>query len=118
MSRGKHVLCQKPLAESVESARAMRDMATTSGVVHGMDQQFRTMPATLYLKDLLDEGASRTAPLRGGADPDRCMGILRVSWREPVKGDVVHRAYGRRLHARPGLGSGTVNCGYSDRRVP
>ncbi|MBV9595648.1 MAG: Gfo/Idh/MocA family oxidoreductase [Chloroflexi bacterium] len=57
ISRGKHVLCQKPLAESVESARAMRDMATTSGIVHGMDQQFRTMPATLCLKDLLEEGA-------------------------------------------------------------
>ena len=35
----------------------MRDMATTSGIVHGMDQQFRTMPATLCLKDLLEEGA-------------------------------------------------------------
>jgi len=57
MLRGKHVLCQKPLAESVESARAMRDMGTSSGIVHGMDQQFRTMPAILYLKDLLDEGA-------------------------------------------------------------
>jgi predicted dehydrogenase len=57
MLRGKHVLCAKPLAESVESARAMRDLSASSGIVHGMDEQFRTMPSTLYLKDLLDEGA-------------------------------------------------------------
>ena len=57
MLAGKHILCNKPLAESVESARAMRDLGASSGIVHGMDQQFRTMPSTLYLKDLLDEGA-------------------------------------------------------------
>jgi predicted dehydrogenase len=55
--RGKHVLCSKPMAESVESARAMRDLSTRSSIVHGMDQHVRAMPATLYLKDLLDEGA-------------------------------------------------------------
>jgi predicted dehydrogenase len=34
----------------------MRDLPASSGIVRGMDQQFRTMPSTLYVKDLLDEG--------------------------------------------------------------
>ena len=106
MSRGKHVLCAKPLAESVESARAMRDLGASSGIVHGIDQQFRTMPATHLSQGLARRGSSRTTPLRCGASSDRCLGILRVSWREPVKGDMVHRANGRRLPARPELGLG------------
>jgi predicted dehydrogenase len=57
ISHRKHVLCAKPLAESLDSARAMRDLSLCSNVVHGMDQAFRTIPASLYLKDLLDGGA-------------------------------------------------------------
>jgi predicted dehydrogenase len=54
---GKHVLCAKPMAESLEAARAMRDAAVASGLVHGMDQSFRTVPTSRYLQDLLEEGA-------------------------------------------------------------
>jgi predicted dehydrogenase len=57
ISHGKHVLCAKPLAESLNSARAMLDSCARGGVVHGMDQTFRTIPESLYLKDLLDGGA-------------------------------------------------------------
>ena len=55
-AQGKHVLCAKPLAESLESARVMHNLAAATTRVHGMDQQFRGIPPSRYLKDLLDEG--------------------------------------------------------------
>lgn len=37
LQAGKHVLCEKPLANSLEEAREMRDAAAAAGVAHAMN---------------------------------------------------------------------------------
>jgi predicted dehydrogenase len=54
---GKHVLCEKPLAERVETARAMRDAVAETGVVHRVAFVYRHWPAMRLARELVDEGA-------------------------------------------------------------
>jgi predicted dehydrogenase len=57
LAAGKHVLCQKPLAATLDEARALRDQARASGLVHAMDQNQRYLWHSLLLKELFDAGA-------------------------------------------------------------
>jgi predicted dehydrogenase len=57
LAAGKHVLCQKPLAATLAEARAVRDQARASGLVHAMDQNQRFLWHSLLLKEMLDDGA-------------------------------------------------------------
>lgn len=52
----KHVLCEKPLANTVEVARAMRDAAVQAGVTHMVGFNYRRMPAMALARRLIDEG--------------------------------------------------------------
>lgn len=52
----KHVLCEKPLANTVELARTMRDAAVAAGVVHLVGFNYRRMPAIALARHLIDEG--------------------------------------------------------------
>jgi len=54
---GKHVLCEKPLALSVDEARAMFEAAKASGRVLLEGYPYRYQPITLRLQDLLEQGA-------------------------------------------------------------
>jgi predicted dehydrogenase len=54
---GKHVLCEKPLAISVEEVDAMADAGRKAGVVIAEAFMYRHHPQTLKVKELLDEGA-------------------------------------------------------------
>lgn len=54
---GKHVLCTKPLADTLTAAGELRDVARNSGLVHAIDQNLRFAPPTLYAKSLIDSGA-------------------------------------------------------------
>jgi predicted dehydrogenase len=59
LAAGKHVLCEKPLARSLEEARRMADdagIAAARGVVAMIDHEFRWQPERRYVKELLDEG--------------------------------------------------------------
>jgi predicted dehydrogenase len=56
LQAGKHVLCEKPMARSLEEAREMRNAGRQSGLVTMLDHEFRYVPARAYVKELIDEG--------------------------------------------------------------
>lgn len=53
---GKHVLCEKPMAISLEEARRMLEASRKSGLVGMIDHEFRYVPARAYVKDLIGQG--------------------------------------------------------------
>ena len=53
---GKAVLCEKPLANSVADATAMRDAVRRAGVVNMVCHNYRRVPAVMLAKRLIDEG--------------------------------------------------------------
>jgi predicted dehydrogenase len=54
---GKHVLCEKPLANTVEEVDAITAAAKKAGVVVMEAFMYRHHPQTLKVKELVDEGA-------------------------------------------------------------
>jgi predicted dehydrogenase len=53
---GKHILCEKPLAMSVEEAKKMLEAVNKAGVIHMICHNYRFVPAVQYAKMLIDEG--------------------------------------------------------------
>lgn len=53
---GKHVLCEKPLAMSLEQARRMEEAARQAGVVHMICHNYRFAPAVQYARQLIASG--------------------------------------------------------------
>ncbi|MFT4123132.1 MAG: Gfo/Idh/MocA family oxidoreductase [Microbacteriaceae bacterium] len=56
MRAGKHVLCEKPLANDADEAEDMWRVATEEGVVNQVGHNYRHTPALGYLKRLLSDG--------------------------------------------------------------
>jgi predicted dehydrogenase len=56
LSRGLHVLCEKPLARSSAEAAKMRDAAARAEVVHMAGYNYRFIPAVLLARQLILEG--------------------------------------------------------------
>lgn len=56
LKAGKHVLCEKPLANTVEACRRMVDAARTSGKVLATGFNHRYFPQIQYLKQAIDTG--------------------------------------------------------------
>ena len=56
LAHGLHVLCEKPLALTVEEAETMLSRAEAAGRVHMTAFNFRFIPALRRMKELLDEG--------------------------------------------------------------
>ncbi|UYK41547.1 Gfo/Idh/MocA family protein [Microbacterium terricola] len=59
LAAGKHVLCEKPLANSVAEARAMADAAATaaaSGIRSMVGFTYRRVPAATFAKQLVADG--------------------------------------------------------------
>jgi predicted dehydrogenase len=56
LEHGKHVICEKPLAVSVEDARRMRDAAARASGKAMCTFNYRFMPAVRMAKDLIDGG--------------------------------------------------------------
>jgi predicted dehydrogenase len=90
MRRGRHVVCEKPMALTVDEARMMRDEAVATGVVHRVAFNYRFAPAVVMARRLIADGALgrihrvRISYLIGGlASPttpwfwdDRASGVL------------------------------------------
>jgi len=57
MALGKPVLCEKPLADSLEGARAMVAAADKAGVPNMVGFNYIRTPASQYARQLLQEGA-------------------------------------------------------------
>lgn len=63
---GKHILCEKPLANTIEEVDAMTDAAQKAGVVLMEAFMYRHHPQTLKVKELVDSGAiGRLQKVRG-----------------------------------------------------
>ena len=87
LALGKPVLCEKPIADSLEDARAMVECAEAAGVANMMGFNYIRTPASQYARKLLAEGAiGQVTWFRGEhaedfqADPNlphnwRCSGI-------------------------------------------
>ncbi len=56
LENGKHVICEKPLAVSVDDARRMRDAAASATGMAMCTFNYRFMPAVRMAKDLIDAG--------------------------------------------------------------
>src|SRR5437867_1195024 len=56
IARGKHVLCEKPLALNYADAKAMADAAEKAGVRHMTAFTYRFVPAMRYLGELVRRG--------------------------------------------------------------
>jgi 1,5-anhydro-D-fructose reductase (1,5-anhydro-D-mannitol-forming) len=54
---GKHVLCEKPLAMTLEDAARMREACRQAGVVLATNHHLRGAPAIVAARRLIDEGA-------------------------------------------------------------
>ncbi|MFZ4453889.1 Gfo/Idh/MocA family protein [Salibacterium aidingense] len=53
---GKHILCEKPLALTVEQAERMHEAAEKNAIVHMIAHNYRFAPAVAYAKKLISEG--------------------------------------------------------------
>ena len=56
LEAGVHVLCEKPLADTLEGAQRMAAAAETSDAVAGVAFNYRFVPAFQYAKGLVDDG--------------------------------------------------------------
>ncbi|PRY04980.1 Gfo/Idh/MocA family protein [Kineococcus rhizosphaerae] len=56
LAAGKHVLCEKPLSDTIQSAQAMADLARTASSVARIGFTYRRSPGIAYLRDLLQTG--------------------------------------------------------------
>jgi myo-inositol 2-dehydrogenase/D-chiro-inositol 1-dehydrogenase len=54
---GKIVLCEKPLANSLEDARRMAVAVETAGVANGVWFNYRRVPAVAFARELIERGA-------------------------------------------------------------
>ena len=53
---GKHIICEKPLANSVKEAREMLDAAQKAGVKHMCGFSYRFVPAVAAIKQMIRKG--------------------------------------------------------------
>ena len=53
---GKHVVCEKPLAESAEAAAEMLRVCRAAGVFHGLGAGYRWTPALRAIRELIERG--------------------------------------------------------------
>lgn len=56
IAAGKHVFCEKPLATSLDEARALRDAARQAGIVHAINFQMRFTPPFARAAELVRDG--------------------------------------------------------------
>jgi predicted dehydrogenase len=55
-STGKHILCEKPLANTLAEAKEMLRAVQKAGVKHYVNYNYRRVPAVAYAKRLIEEG--------------------------------------------------------------
>lgn len=56
LKAGKHVLCEKPLAITVEDAKASYELAKQTGLVNGICHNYRKAPAIAFAAQLVKDG--------------------------------------------------------------
>jgi predicted dehydrogenase len=86
LEAGKHVLCEKPLSDTLDDARAMAAMAVTAGERGALARigfTFRRTPGIAYVRDLVRSGAlGRVLHFSGRYWTDyACSPSAPMSWR-------------------------------------
>jgi predicted dehydrogenase len=56
LAAGKHVLCEKPLSDTIENARAMADAARKAASVARVGFTYRRTPGIAYIRELVQNG--------------------------------------------------------------
>lgn len=56
LDAGKHVLCEKPLSDTIESARSMADAANRASTLARVGLTFRRAPGIAYINQLISAG--------------------------------------------------------------
>lgn len=56
LAAGKHVLCEKPLSDTLEDARAMAEAARNASSIARIGFTFRRTPGIAYIRDLIRKG--------------------------------------------------------------
>ena len=56
LAAGKHVLCEKPLSDTLDDARAMATAANNASSVAKIGYTFRRTPGIAYIRDLIQSG--------------------------------------------------------------
>ena len=81
VQRGLHVLCEKPLAMTVDEARQMVEAAERAGVRHMTAFTYRFVPTMNYLRHLVTSGAIGT-PWHFRAQRFQDWGRRAIGWRQ------------------------------------
>jgi predicted dehydrogenase len=81
VERGLHVLCEKPLAMTVDEARQMVEAAEHAGVRHMTAFTYRFVPAMRYLRHLVTSGAIGI-PWHFRAQRFQDWGRRAIGWRQ------------------------------------
>src|SRR5205085_1118771 len=53
---GKHILCEKPLANTLAEAQQMTDAVRKAGVVNMLQFNYRRVPAVMLAKQMIEQG--------------------------------------------------------------
>jgi predicted dehydrogenase len=56
LAAGKHVLCEKPLSDTLDDARAMADAAVAASTIARVGFTFRRTPGIAFIRDLVQSG--------------------------------------------------------------
>lgn len=56
LAAGKHVICEKPLANTLNEAREMVEAAKKAGTINMVNFNYRCVPAVQFAKQLIDQG--------------------------------------------------------------
>ena len=56
LAAGKHVLCEKPLSDTLDEARAMADAARNASSIAKIGYTFRRTPGIAYIRELIQSG--------------------------------------------------------------
>jgi predicted dehydrogenase len=95
IAAGKAVVCEKPLATSVEDAEELTDLANRSGVVTAVPFVYRFYPAVREARDRIARGdAGRLWLLHGSYLQDWLAGAEATNWRVDSTLGGASRAFG------------------------
>lgn len=94
MAAGKAVICEKPLATSVDDALELEALAGQAGVVTGVPFVYRFYPAVREARDRIGRGdAGRLWLLHGSYLQDWLVGVEATNWRVDSTIGGVSRAF-------------------------
>ncbi|MGW1616941.1 Gfo/Idh/MocA family protein [Streptomyces sp. NPDC002285] len=95
LARGKHILCEKPMATSVDEATRMQKLATESDSVCSIGFNYRQIEAMLILRDMISKKLlGDILFIQLGLNRDSAVSRKRYTWRDGDRERVTSGALG------------------------